>query len=247
MRFFKRNPTIGFFLGVAMITTVAAAYWWSQPKTLWKWVKIYPDGSNKTGSTIETSEGRGFEGEPDELPGLVISKGTTDIGLSYRNTSGRELNIDFGKKMPYHYKLNARHIEGGKIWSAQVFENGLSISETSSGKLETLSYKPSTHKMEKHIFIDRNSVPWEGVGFELTPGGSFTITRYHEGKPIFSKENLSINEANSLSDEWSVPADKDYDIFVRDTLKRWQREMAEEMHLPELENEDYASLNARYF
>lgn len=235
---------LSFCLGA--IAVAGALYAWAQPKVLYQWVKIHPDGSQTTGTTVATDEGRGFEGEPDESPGLVISKWSQDISLAYRNASGRELSISFGGDFKYHYQLSAWHVTAGKIWSTQLFENFLSIDEQVGNDETRLSYVKATNLVERSTYVNRSSTPWEGVDFQLTDG-NFTVTRYREGRPVASAKDLPIDEANKWRDQWSTPADKDYFVVVRDTLKGWQREMAEEMHLPALENEGYASLKARYF
>ncbi len=218
---------------------------WLQPTVLYQWVKIYPDGSQKSGKTVETSEGRGFEGEPDALPGLVISKWSQDIGLEYSDAAGRQLKILFGGDFDYHYKISARHVDAGKIWTAQLFEHFLSINEQFGNTETRHTYSHVTHKLETHI--RRSSKTWEGVDFQLDPGGNFTLTRYQEGRPVSVVHDLPIDAANKWKDQWIDPTDTDYFALVHDTLKTWQREMAHGMRVPALENETYASLKAKYF
>jgi hypothetical protein len=218
---------------------------WLQPTVLFEWVKIYPDGSQKSGQAIKISEGRGFEGEPDELPGLVISKWSQDIGLEYTDATGRQLEILWGGDFEHHYQLSARHVDAGKIWTTQVFERFLSINEQFGSTETRLSYSRVTHKLEKHI--KKSSATWDGVDFQLTPESRWTVTRYQEGRHIAVMHTASIDEANQWRDQWSDTTDADYVALVHNTLKNWQREMAHGTQLPALENETYASLKAKYF
>jgi hypothetical protein len=237
-----------FLWGCVTAAVVALTVWavGARERLLYEWIKIEPSGVETRGRTVATDEGQGFEGEPTDSPGLVISKWSTDIGLEYRNAKGRELKIMIGGNFKYHYQLSATQKDANSFWSAQVAENHVSIREESSTGRTDVFHIRDTNKMQRTRYFPGSDIPWEGHDFKPGPDGTTTATRYQEGQPV-EVLHVPIDMVVALRDRWSTTADSDYAVVVRDRLRTWQGEMTRGTRLPTLENEDHASLTARYF
>jgi len=214
-----------------------------------KWIKFYQDGTQIKGITIDTDDGSGRMGEPDDKPGLVISKGISAISLSYKNKNGRILNIYFSEKRQYNYKLNAILYDGDYYWSMQDNEFSVNIREHSKNEYINICYDKISKTVEKNIYIEKNNIQtqWSGSSIELLKNGKWKFVHYDKGKATIAGENLTDDEKYKLRNGMKTPADKDYYEYVYEKIKIWQLEMTNQLHVPLLVDADYASLKKKYF
>lgn len=234
---------------LALLFVGYVVYQWKQPKVINQWVKIYPSGERRTGVTLESEEGRGYEGGPDDQPGLAILKSSEDISLAYIGPTGKTLTINYGGNIPYHYDLDAHYIDGDYQWTTQVSADYVSLNEETEKSHVSTLYHADTHKIEKDVYLNGDyDTPWEGISAELSPNEEgWRMTRYHKGQPTLIAQSITIDEVDRLSDKLATPTQVDYKDYVRTKIKGWQHEMTLLMHLPNLEDASYQKLDEIFF
>lgn len=240
-------------LTFALIATGIMVYAWLRPTVAYEWVHTSPLGVVQRGTAWESPEGRGIEGEPENLDnGVLVRLYSNELSISYLTEIGTFTRIVSAPGIPYkylwmvHWPSPAGHMNGSQI-SANF------INHTHSGN--NLSYWESFDResglLQKCSYSDAlMNQPLDCIKSESVDGYSsdrYWVVRYAGGKRTVLHGPLPLRDANEIIDNSRTAAPAGWETNLLQSLHDKEEAYRKALGWTEPIGHDHQALKSRYF